>query len=405
MLGVQGFLIKTHGANEPYRHSTSWHLKKGEAPMKGKPVIPPVYLTATYQFNNSDDLIDVVENRSGYIYSRWDNPSVMQVEAVLAEMEGYAHALGFASGMAAISTAVLAHVKAGDRLVATREVYGGTFELLHDVLPAFNVETVFANCSDQAGLVDAIEDGCALLYLETPTNPMLRVADVAPLVRAAHKKGATVILDSTFASPINQHPIDLGVDVTVHSGTKYLGGHHDITAGFVCCNTPHFERIWGLRKIIGGVMDPLTAFLTQRGLKTLELRIKRQNENAMQIAEFLERHPLIDCVHYPGLPSHPDHAIAARQMSGFGGMLSFEVRADFDQTKLFMDNLQLIKLATSLGGVTSLANQPITNTHAGLSAEDRAKAGVSESLVRLSVGIEPAEDLIADLQQALEKAA
>jgi len=370
--------------------------------MKGKPVIPPVYLTATYQFDRSDDLIDVVQNRTGYIYSRWDNPSVVEVENALAEIEGYDHALGFASGMAAITTSVLANIKSGMRVVAMQEVYGGTFELFNDILPTLGIETAFVNCWKTEQLLTEIEKGLSILYLETPTNPLLRVVDVKPLAEAAHKKDAIIMLDATFASPINQHPADFGVDIVIHSGTKYLGGHHDVTAGIVCCNNEHFDRIWTYRKILGGVMDPMAAFITLRGLRTLELRIQRQNENAMKVAEFLDQHHKIRAVHYPGLPSHPDHEIARRQMSGFGGMLSFEVNADFDRTKLFMDRLKKIKLATSLGGVTSLANQPITNTHAALSPENRAKAGVSESLVRLSVGIEKVDLLIQDLKQALE---
>ena len=369
--------------------------------MKGKPVIPPVYLTATYQFENSDDLIDVVQNRSGYIYSRWDNPSVVEVEKELAELEGTDQALGFASGMAAITTAIMAHVKAGDRIVAMREIYGGSFELLNDVLPSLNIETVFMNCWDVEGLLREIEKGLSILYLETPTNPLLRVVDVKPLAEAAHKKGAVVILDATFASPINQRSVDLGVDIVIHSGTKYLGGHHDVTAGVICCHQPYADTLWNYRKILGGVMDPMTAFLILRGLKTLALRIERQNKNAMKIAEFLENHTKIKTVHYPGLSSHPDYDIARKQMRGFGGMLSFDVSADFEGTKQFMDRLKKIKLATSLGGVTSLANQPITNTHVALNPEDRAKAGVSESLVRLSVGIEDADVLIQDLEQAL----
>ncbi len=371
--------------------------------MKGKPVIPPVYLTATYQFDKSDDLIDVVQNHSGYLYSRWDNPSVMEVEQALAELEGYDHALGFGSGMAAITTAIMAHIRAGDRIVAIQELYGGTFEFLNDVLPALGVETVFRNCRHTEQILDEIDKGLSILYLETPTNPLLRVVDVKPLADAARQKGAVVLLDSTFASPINQHPVDLGVDLALHSGTKYLGGHHDVTAGFICCNNQHFDKIWTYRKILGGVMDPMSAFLTLRGLRTLDLRVQRQNENAMKIAEFLQKRDKIKAVHYPGLAAHPDHEIARRQMTGFGGMLSFEIDADFNQTKCFMDHLQKIKLATSLGGVTSLANQPITNTHAALSPENRTKAGVSESLVRLSVGIENSELLICDLQQALEK--
>ena len=369
--------------------------------MKGKPVIPPVHLTATYKFENSDELIDVAQHRSGYIYSRWDNPSIVTVENELAKLEGYDRALGFGSGMAAIATALMANIQSGSRIVATREIYGATFEFLNDVLPLFNVETVFENCWKTEKLLAEIDKGLTVLYLETPTNPLLRVADVKPLAEAAHRKGAVVMLDSTFASPVNQHPIDLDVDIVLHSATKYIGGHHDITAGFACCHQPHYDRLWTYRKILGGIMDPMTAFLALRGIQTLHLRIQRHNENAMQIATFLEQHPSIKTVSYPGLPSHPDHAIAQRQLTGFGGMLSFEVNGDFDTTKLFMDRLETIKLATSLGGVTSLANQPITNTHVALSPENRAKAGISESLVRLSVGIEDVGLLIDDLSQAL----
>jgi len=370
--------------------------------VKGKPVIPPVHLTATYKFDRSDDLIDVVQNRSGYLYSRWENPSVVEVEKELAALEGYDKALGFGSGMAAITTAIMANVNAASRIVAIRELYGGTFEFFNDVLQKLNIQVVFVSCGDTGTLLKEIEKGVDVLYLETPTNPLLRIVDVKPLAAAAHKQGAVVILDSTFASPINQRPLDLGVDVVIHSATKYLGGHHDITAGLLCCNTPHFEKLWTHRKIMGAVMDPLTAFLASRGLKTLDLRIQRQNKSAMQIAVFLEKQARIKTVYYPGLSSHPDHEIAKRQLKGFGGMLSFEVDGDFEQTKGFMDRLKLIKLATSLGGVTSLANQPITNTHAGLSPENRAKAGIGESLVRLSVGIEPVELLLDDIKKALE---
>lgn len=369
--------------------------------MKGTPVIPPVCLSATYKFESSADLIDVVQHRSGYIYSRWDNPTVVAVETALAAMEGYDHAIGFGSGMAAITTALMAHVKAGDRIVAPRELYGGTYELLGTVFKRLGVTTTFVNCDDTAGMLAAIAEGPTVVYLESPTNPLLRVVDIALTAAAAHAQGAVVMLDGTFASPVNQHPVDLGVDVVIHSATKYLGGHHDVTAGFVCCNAVHFGPIWTYRKILGGIMDPMSAFLTQRGLQTLELRVSRQNDNAMAVAAFLSGHPKISAVHYPGLPAHPDHEIARRQMSGFGGMLSFEIAADFEGTVSVMDRLKKIKLATSLGGVSTLANQPITNTHAALNPEDRAKAGVKENLVRLSVGIEPPTDLIADLDQAL----
>ena len=371
--------------------------------MKGKPVIAPVHLTATYSFENTDDLIDVVQNRSGYLYSRWDNPSVMEAENALAEIEGYDCALGFGSGMAAITTAILSNIKTGQRIVATQELYGATFEFINDILPKLNVDTVLINCSNTQQLKMEIEKGVSVLYLESPTNPLLRLVDIKPLAQFAHDNGGIVILDSTFASPINQHPIKLGVDIVIHSATKYIGGHHDITAGFACCNKPQFEKLWTYRKIFGGVMDPMTAFLALRGLRTLELRIQRQNENAMKIATFLAANENVKKVYYPGLTSHPDHEIAQRQMTGYGGMLSFEVNGDFTVTKFFMDRLKMIKLATSLGGVSSLANQPITNTHAALSPEARSKAGIRENLVRLSVGIENAESLINDLQQALVK--
>ena len=369
--------------------------------MKGKPLIPPVFLTATYQFNNSDELIDVVQNRSGFIYSRWDNPSVLNVEKEIAELEGYECSLGFSSGMAAITNSIFANIEQGSRIVAMRELYGGTYQLIYDFLPKLGIETVNISCNNIDQFFAEIEKGLSILYLETPTNPLLRVVDIKPLAEAAHKKGAIVLLDSTFASPINQHPFDLGVDLVIHSATKYIGGHHDITGGFICCDKKNFEIIWEYRKIFGGVMDPMTAFLSLRGLKTLELRVEKQNKNAMEIAKYLELHDKIDAVHYPGLTTHPDHETAKRQMSGFGGMLSFEVKGDFDQTKAFMDNLKKIKLATSLGGVTSIANQPITNTHAALNPEERSKAGIKENLVRLSVGIENVNVLIDDFNQAL----
>jgi len=369
--------------------------------VKGKPVVPPVHLTATFQFDKSKDMIDVVQTGGGFLYSRWDNPSVVETEKAMARLEGYERALGFASGMAAITTAILACLRGGDRIIATREVYGATFEFLGEVLAGLNIEAVFVNCWDTRRLMAEIESGVSILYLETPTNPLLRVVDVRPLAQAAHRQGATVILDSTFASPLNQHPIELDVDIVVHSATKYLGGHHDVTAGVVCCDEHLAARLWRYRKILGGVMDPMSAFLVLRGMQTLPLRIRQQNTSAMHIAEFLQAHDNIATVHYPGLSSHPDHEIARRQMSGFGGMLSFEINGDFETTKQVMDRLQVIKLATSLGGVTSLANQPITNTHAALSPENRAKAGISESLIRLSVGIEPVDRLLQDLTQAM----
>lgn len=370
--------------------------------MKSVPLIPPVCLTATYKFEKSDDLIDVVQHHSGHIYSRWDNPTVQAVEEALAELEDYTHAIAFGSGMAAITTSILAFLDSGSRIVFQREVYGGTHEFLHDYLPRLGVSTSGVNCYDVDGILSEIEKGLTILYLETPTNPTLRVVNLEPLVDAAHKKGAIVLLDSTFASPVNQHPKDYNVDVVIHSATKYLGGHHDLTGGLICCGEKYFEQIWKYRKILGGVMDPLTAFLTLRGLQTLSLRVQRQNESALKISRFLEEQKNVKAVFYPGLESNPDFDIAQRQMKGYGGMLSFDLDADFETTKAFMDSIKFIKLAPSLGGVTSLTTQPITNTHIGLSPDSRAKAGVSESLVRISVGVEDVDLLIQDLKQALK---
>jgi cystathionine gamma-synthase len=370
--------------------------------MKSKPLIPPVCLTATYKFEKSDDLIDVVQHHSGHIYSRWDNPTVQAAEKALAQLEDYSHALAFGSGMAAITTSILAFLDKESRVVFQREVYGGTHEFLHDYLPRLGVSATGVNCYDVDGILSEVEKGLSILYLETPTNPTLRVVDLEPLVDAAHKKGAIVMLDSTFGSPINQHPKDYDVDVVIHSATKYLGGHHDLTGGFICCGEKYFEQIWRYRKILGGVMDPLTAFLSLRGIQTLPLRVQRQNESATEIAHFLEKQEKVKAVYYPGLESNPDYAIAQRQMKGYGGMLSFDLDANFETTKRFMDSIKIIKLAPSLGGVTSLATQPITNTHVGLSPESRAKAGVSESLVRISVGVEDVGLLIQDLEQAFK---
>ena len=252
--------------------------------MKSTPITPPICLSATYKFDQTDDLIDVVQNRSGHIYSRWDNPTIQETEKVMAEIEGYQSALGFGSGMAAISTSILAFLEKGSKIVYQRQIYGGTFELLNDFLPHLGIKTIAIDCDNLDEFYSEIEKGLTILYLETPTNPLLRVVDVKPLAEAAHKKGALVMLDSTFASPINQRPKDLGVDIAIHSATKYLGGHHDITAGFICCENELIGKIWNYRKIFGGVMDPLTAFLVLRGIQTLALRIKQHNENAGTIA-------------------------------------------------------------------------------------------------------------------------
>jgi cystathionine gamma-synthase len=369
--------------------------------MKGEPIVPPIVHSATYRFANTADLIDVVNHRTGFVYSRWDNPTVREAEQRLAAIEETEESVAFASGMAAITTSILAHVEPGDR-VAAMATYGETVRFLTDFLPSLGVTTTLFAADNADACEDLLRRGVAVLFLESPMNPLLRILDVERLAAAAHEKGATVLLDATFASPVNLRPRRLGVDVVLHSATKYLGGHHDVTGGFACCNAQTAHRIWMLRRMLGGVLDPTQAYLIWRGLQTLEVRVQRQNESAGWIARWLVDRPRVRAVHYPGLASHPDHALAARQMDGFGGMISFELDADYEGTTRFMDRLRTIKLATSLGGVTSLANQSVTNTHASMSKEEWAEAGISDSLVRLSVGLEPVDDLLADLQQALE---
>jgi len=367
---------------------------------KGTPVVPPIVHAATYRFESSADLIDVVNHRTGYVYSRWDNPTVREAERRLAAIEAYEEAVAFGSGMAAITTSILAYARPGDRVVAIA-TYGETVRFFVDFLPSIGISTTVLGANDTDVCHEALRTGAAILYLESPMNPLLRVLDMAALVKSAHERGAIAVLDATFASPINLRPLSFGVDITIHSATKYLGGHHDVTAGFACADTETAHRLWMLRRMLGGILDPTQAYLVWRGLQTLEVRVKRQNESAERIAAWLIDQPGICAVHYPGLESHPDHAVAARQMLGYGGIVSFELDADHAATSRFMDRLRTIKLATSLGGVTSLANQSVTNTHASMREEERAKAGISDSLIRFSVGLEPVEALIADLNQAL----
>ncbi len=370
--------------------------------MNGEPIVPPIVHSATYRFERSADLIDAVGDRSsGYIYSRWDNPTVRAVERRLAALETYEESVAFASGMAAITTATLSHVRPGDH-VAAIATYGETVRFLTDFLPKIGVQTTLFSADEADACQELLRRGVTVLYLESPMNPLLRILDVKALAATAHKRGATVLLDATFASPANLRPRALGVDITLHSATKFLGGHHDVTAGFACCDATPAHRVWMLRRMLGGILDPTQAYLIWRGLQTLDLRVKRQNESAGQVARWLAEQPGILAVHYPGLPGHPDYALASRQMAGFGGIVSFELNADFNGTARFMDRLSTIKLATSLGGVTSLANQSVTNTHASMTEEEREKAAISDSLVRLSVGLEPIDDLLADLGQALD---
>jgi cystathionine beta-lyase/cystathionine gamma-synthase len=298
---------------------------------------------------------------------------------------------------------MLTLTSAGDHIISTRDLYGGTLSLFKDVLPKFGVEVTFVDAADFDEIKSAVQRNTKIIFAETPTNPTLKIVDVSRVAELGKKNGITVVIDSTFASPYNLQPLGFGVDVVVHSATKYLGGHNDVTAGVVCGSEDFMQKLKEMRKHLGGNLDPHAAWLLLRGLKTLGLRMERHNSNGMKIARYLEKHPKVKRVYYPGLPSHPQHSIAKKQMRGFGGVVSFELDGDFEKTMKFVDSLKLCFLAASLGGTETLASQPVTCSHYFVSAEDRKKAGITDELIRLALGIEDPEDIIADLEQAFNK--
>jgi cystathionine beta-lyase/cystathionine gamma-synthase len=305
--------------------------------------------------------------------------------------------------MATITTTILTVVSKGDHIVASRDLYGGTLTFFQEMLPKFGVEVTLVDAASLNEVEEAIKKNTRVIYAETPTNPTLKIVDLSKLASIAKKHGITIIVDSTLATPYNLKPIEFGIDVVVHSATKYLGGHNDVTAGIVCGSKEFIQKLKRARKIFGGTLDPVAAWLLLRGLKTLALRMERHNKNGMQVAKFLVKHPKIARVYYPGLPSHPQHKLAKKQMRGYGGVVSFEVKGNFEKTVRFVENLKLCLLAASLGGTETLVTQPATSSHYFISPEQRQKLGVTDQLVRLAIGIEDAEDIIADLKQALDR--
>jgi cystathionine beta-lyase/cystathionine gamma-synthase len=334
-------------------------------------------------------------------YTRYGNPTHTAVESAIAELEGADAALLFASGMCAITTSILSLVKSCDHIVAQRDIYGGVTKFLSTWLPKLGIETTFVDTTDYDQHARAIRPNTKLLYLESPTNPTLRVVDLRKAVALARQHQLITLIDSTFATPINQRPTEFGIDVVLHSGTKYLGGHTDLICGVAVGRRDLIDTIKGTRTTLGGVMDPHAAFLLLRGIKTLAVRVERQNESALRVAEFLARHPKVRSVNYPFLQGHPQRALAIEQMKGGGGVLSFEIDGTGKDARHLSEALRLFTLAPSLGGVESLVSIPVLTSHAMISAEHRQKMGVTEQLIRLSVGIENAGDLIADLEQAL----
>ena len=338
---------------------------------------------------------------SGYIYSRNTNPTVRAFEDKVRLLEGAEASTGFASGMAAISNTLFELLSPGDRVVSIKDSYGGTSKLFLEFLPRFNIDVALCPTTDHDAIEGEIARGCTLLYLESPTNPTLKVVDIARLVHAAHAVGAIVVVDNTFATPINQNPLELGADLVIHSATKFLGGHADALGGVACGSSALVERIYHFREITGAALHPMAAYLLLRGMKTLHLRIERQNASALRIARYLADHPAIEQVFYPGLETHPQHAIAKRQMHGFGGVLSFMVKGGLEAVYTVLPCLRYARRAANLGSVETIAGPPATTSHVECTLDEMRAMGIPENLVRYSVGIEDADDLIDDLECAL----
>ncbi len=338
----------------------------------------------------------------GDIYSRNSNPTLRAFNEKMAALEGTQAATDFSTGMAAIHTTLFALLNPGQRAVTIKDAYGATYLHFTQILPRFGIQTAVCETNDEAGILAEIGRGCDLVYLETPSNPLLRVVDLEKLFAAGRRVNAITVCDNTFGTPINQHPAELGADLVLHSATKFIGGHNDLLAGVVCGKKDLIEKIYHYRELTGPSLDPHRAALLLRSLKTLALRVQRQNENATAVARYLERHPKVLQVNYPGLESHPMHTVACRQMpGGFGGMLSFEVEGGLPAVARFLPRLKYAFMAANLGQVDTVVGPPSTTSHVECTAEERKAAGIPEGLVRYSAGIEDAEDLIADLEQAL----
>ena len=378
-------------------------------PYKG-PVSLPIYQTSTYRFNSSDDAIRYANgDTSVYVYSRYHNPTVHDVEEKIALMEGGEAAALFASGMAAIATTILTFVHAGEEIVSTPALYGGTYRFFRDTLPDSAIAVHYIDPNNLSSIDKRITKKTRLVYFETPTNPTLDIVDIGRIVshvKKAERKYHTRILtmiDNTFASCLNQKPFDAGVDIVMESATKYLGGHTDILAGVVVSTQAIIDKIKITAKYLGGCADPFMAYLLYRSLKTFELRVQRQNENALRLAQRLEQHPKILRVIYPGLPSHPHHLLARKQMTGFGGMVTIEVRGGVKAAVKVCDALNVAVNAMSLGGVVTLVSIPVYSSHVNMSDKELRQHGVTPGMIRISVGVEGIDDLVSDFEQALKK--
>ena len=387
--------MKTH------RHRPETEAVRGGTDLtrKNGPLATPIYQTSTFEVIDNDQQTRAVP--TDQFYTRYGNPTHTVAEAAIAELEGADAALLFASGMGAITSTVLALVGAGDHVVAQRDIYGGAMKFLSQWLPKLGVETTFVDTADYEQHERAVRPNTKLMYLESPTNPTLQIADLHQAAAVAKNHQLLTMIDSTLATPINQRPLEFGIDLVMHSGTKYFGGHCDLICGAVAGRSDLMEKIHSTRTILGGTMDPHAAWLLLRGIKTLAVRVQRQNESALRIAQFLAGHAKVRHVYYPFEDSHPQRALAIEQMRGGGGLLSFEVDGTGEDARRLTESLHLFNLAPSLGGVESLVTLPVLTSHAMILPEQREKMGVTDQLVRIAVGIENADDLIADLKQAL----
>jgi len=362
----------------------------------------PVVHSVSFGYDDVDHWQAVALGREpGHIYSRNTNPTVRVFEEKVRILEGAEAATAFASGMAAISNTLFTCVKPGDRIVSIKDSYGGTSKIFLEFLPRWQVEVALCETTDHRQIETEITRGCTLLYLESPTNPTVKIIDIERLAAVAHDAGAIVVVDNTFATPINQQPLALGADLVVHSASKFLGGHADALGGVVCGSTDLIRKIYHFREINGAALSPGDAYRLLRGMKTLGLRVERQNTSALRIAEFLSEHPAVEKVFYPGLPAHEHHDVACRQMSGFGGMLSFMVAGGLEAVKRVLPRLRYAHRAANLGPVETVVGPPATTSHVECTAEERARMGIPEGLIRYSTGIEDPVDLIRDLEQAL----
>jgi cystathionine gamma-synthase len=364
----------------------------------------PIVNSVAFAYTDLNEWHNVATGKAeGYIYSRNTNPTVAALEEKIRVLEGAEAAIAFATGMAAISNTLFTFLKPGKRVVSVKDTYGGTSKMFLDFLPAYNIEVSLCETGNHEDMEAEIAKGCDLVYLETPTNPTLKIIDIKRMALAAKQASAIVVVDNTFATPINQNPIELGADLVIHSATKYLCGHSDAMAGLLAGRKDLVKQVFEFREINGASLQADPAYMIARGMKTLDLRIGRQNSSAMLIAKYLKAHPKVKDVFYPGLESHTGHEIAKSQMRGFGGMLSFALDGGYDLVEKLLPSLQLVHLAASLGSVSTLAGPPRTTSHVELTEEQRAMLGIPESLIRYSVGIENPDDLLSDLEQALRK--